>query len=140
MTADLSQLPPEVLIRALEKALLTNRPHFCSQCGTNVNADGVIERDGFRLDPVGPVTYQGREIKLTKVQRCLLSTFAYGFRTRITAQVLADRCCHLNGGLGAVRMHLTFLSRKLEGQGVPVPFRNERDVGYYWECSFSPRK
>lgn len=137
MTPDLSQHSPEVLLKALEKALLANRPHFCSQCGTNVNADDAIERDGFRLDPVGPVTYQGREIKLTKVQRCILSTFAYSHHTRVTAQILADRCCHLNGGLNAIRLHLTFLRRNLEAQGVPVPFRNERDVGYYWDSHIS---
>jgi len=106
---------------------------YCQNCGHNIGAEKPIDRDGFHIDPNGPITYNGRELKLTKVQRCMLSTLAHSYRRRVSAQMLADRCCYVEGRLSVVRTHLSILRRKLEKQGVPVPFRNDWDVGYYWE-------
>lgn len=93
-----------------------------------------MQRGDFTLDPRGAITYQGRQVKLTKVQRCLILSLAKSNGRHVSIDALAERCSY-GGSRKAVRSHLSILRRNLEAHGVPVPFRNERDVGYYWDAS-----
>lgn len=134
--ADLPQHSPEALIRALESYLKAEkkRPHFCDRCGANASADDIIDRDGFLLDPRGPITYQDKPLKLTRVQRCILITLAHGRDTRISANALAERCCYLrnHGKVNPISVHLSTLRDRLKANGAPVPFLCDREIGYYW--------
>lgn len=133
---DIASLDKDDLLKALATVLHEKKkPNFCTNCGTNTSKDEVVERDGFRIDPKVGVSYMGRPIKLSKVQRCIMLTLASANGRRLPRQLLADRCCYLKetGNVNTVRTHISVLRRKLEGQGVPVPFRNDWDVGYYWE-------
>ena len=95
-----------------------------------------MQRGDFTLDPRGPITYQGRQVKLTKVQRCLLLTLAKENGRIVEFGSLLERCCY-SESRKTIRSHLSMLEARLEAHGVPVPFRNERDVGYYWSLTQS---
>jgi DNA-binding response OmpR family regulator len=132
---DLSQIDPILLLKALT-ASLQAKPNFCFNCGYNDSMDSVIERDGFVIDILGGgVTYQGKPIKLQSVKRGMLYTLAKSYRRRVSAEMLAERCCHDGVNASAVRTHLSRLRHDLESQGAPVPFKNESGIGYYWSLS-----
>ncbi len=105
--------------------------NICPNCSYDLRQDRKIVRGNFTLDPRGPITYQGRQVKLTKVQRCMMFTLAKSDGRIVAIEALAERCCYAESKK-TVRSHLSMLRRKLEEQGVPVPFENEWDVGYCW--------
>ena len=109
---------------------------FCPNCSFDLRLDETIQRGDFTLDPRGPITYQGRQVKLTKAQRCMMFTIAKSDGRIVAIEALAERCCYAESKK-TVRSHLSILRRNLEAHGVPVPFRNERDVGYYWDSRIS---
>jgi DNA-binding response OmpR family regulator len=106
--------------------------NICPNCSYDLRQDRKITQGDFTLDPRGQITYQGNPVKLTKVQRCMMLTLAKEDGRTVEIDALGERCCY-SESRKTVRSHLSILRRKLEKQGVPVPFRNDWDVGYYWE-------
>jgi len=109
---------------------------ICPHCQYDLKADEVIKRDGFTLDPRGAVTYNGKEIKLTKAQKCILFSLAKADGRRLSSYDLADRCCYYETAhvSNAIKMHISLLRKRLSG--LPCPVQNEHGVGYYWKlCS-----
>lgn len=136
----ISALDPDVLLKAIAQCLEDKRPDTtacCPNCGYDLRADKVIRIDGFTIDPREGVFYGGKKLKLSKTHRSIMHSLAKERGRWLSPEQLANRCTYLVESelKSAINMHILYLRKRLKAHDVPVPVKNERGCGYYWQVA-----
>ena len=106
---------------------------ICPICGYNLEADAIVERDGWRIDPRGEVLFEGRTVTTRRSWTAILLTLAREGGRRVTAEVLLSRTSSSernNTMSSAIRQ----MRRAVEAQGLPWPVVSYRRGGYAWRA------
>ena len=111
---------------------------LCPHCGYNLEADVIIERDGFTIDPRGHVRYDGSLIPgFTAQMVSVLHTLAKAGGRKLTSSVIADRCSSENiDRSNVIAVQICRLRRVLKARDIPCPVQSRsrpvREGGGYW--------
>lgn len=97
--------------------------HRCPHCAFNLEADEVIERDGFQLDPRGLVRFRGVRLSLSPQQCQMLHVVAAEGDRPIRRDTLFST---VSSSESVHRNHLAWdairnLKERLAWHGVPFP-------------------
>lgn len=107
---------------------------FCPHCGYSLDRDEIVERDGFRLDPRGTVSFQGRAVRATTMQALILHSLASASGRWVKPHVLADRIgSEAEHPDNVIAVLLSRTRHSMAETGAPDPVRNEHGKGYRWE-------
>ena len=107
---------------------------MCPSCGLDLKASGVLERDGFRLEPTGKAYYNGELLKIAPQPVELLYALAKADGRTLAYPTLLRRI-----SIGAEDLKLPGvvacrLRAKLKSQGIPIPFKTDWGFGLFWAC------
>lgn len=111
---------------------------LCPHCGYNLEADTIIERDGFTIDPRGHVRYEGLLIPgFTPQMVSVMHSLAKATGRKLTARILADRCGSDTADTSNVISVQVFrIRRALQAVDIPCPVQSRlgptREGGGYW--------
>lgn len=111
---------------------------LCPHCGYNLEADTIIERDGFTIDPRGHVRYGGVLIPRLRPQVVsAMHSIAKANGRKVTADIIADRCGSETVNTSNVVRGLVWRLRgALNAVDVPCPVQSKlgptREGGGYW--------
>lgn len=113
---------------------------FCLRCGFNSTKDAIVERDGFKIDPLGLVWYNGERINLTPAEVCILHSVAKAGGRPVPAWILSERCCTSDVPENRAKASVREIRTKMKRQGVACPIRalsawSDAQGGYYWAAS-----
>lgn len=104
----------------------------CPCCGYSLEQDKVIERDGFMLDPRGPVAFDGAPVPISKQQSEILFAIAAEEGRLARHAMLAERIGY-EGDLNSVVVQVSKMRRRLEQHRIPNPiYTVDGFGGYAW--------
>ena len=100
---------------------------LCPHCGYNLEADAIIERDGFTIDPRGHVRYDGILIPgFTPQMVSVMHSLAKGNGRKLTAEVIADRCDSESADAkNHISVQIFKIRRVLQAVDVPCPVQSK---------------
>ena len=107
---------------------------ICPSCGYNLDADKVVERDGWRIDPrVAEVEYLGKRhplcISWVNILHCVCSRSG-----PVSAEALLNRISE-SGDVRVITTTISRVRRTLRCYGLPVPIagiHRHYGGGYVW--------
>ena len=102
----------------------------CPRCGFNLEADKLVKRDGFVLDPRGFVNWRGQAVAMRPSWAIILHTLAQSERPVARDAMLSRISASDNANLLAST--LSQLRKALRRQGVPDPIGSAHHSPALW--------
>lgn len=112
---------------------MSEAPCFCPHCGYNLKRDAVVERDGWRIDPLeNAVSFGDKAVRMTRQMVGIMHTLATATRpTRIAA--IANRVSDRDISGESVRVQVLRIRKVLRERNLPCPIATSRGIGYVWQ-------
>lgn len=106
---------------------------ICPNCGLNLTADSIVERDGFRLDPRGGVTYGDCELFSRYGWTSILIALASQNRV-LSSRALLGRASD-SDRTNTLASQIAQMRKALRKAKVPDPIETIRGRGYRWRAA-----